>query len=300
MTRTQGRAKKLPQFIHDLIGSCPKAGDGVNLHVFRTARVLHPFRTPEEIAEILRAMTEGCGRVISEMEIWRAIERSKRFAWKPGQKNSVRPSRPRTPVNAEKRQEIINEGHKLVDLWEESPIRFEDGESHADEIVDAIFPGNPLLCCGKSNAEFATRCRDKWRGRLADLQLIVPNPMTAQTGLTQDGKESEHALSNTGGRRFLVVEFDSGTVDDHANLFIHLIGRAPMVLGVHSGGKSLHGWFFCAGQPEASWRQFMDYAESLGADPATWTRSQFVRMPDGLRDNGKRQTVFWFNPNLIK
>jgi hypothetical protein len=44
----------------------------------------------------------------------------------------------------------------------------------------------------------------------------------------------------------------------------------------------------------------MNYAVSLGADPATWTKSQFVRMPDGIRDNGKRQTVFWLNPNIIK
>jgi hypothetical protein len=148
--------------------------------------------------------------------------------------------------------------------------------------------------------EFATRRRKTWRGRMADLQVIVPNPMTQRIGLTQEGRESEHTLSNTGPRRFLVIEFDSGSIDDHAALLIHLIGRAPMVLGVHSGGKSLHGWFYCADQPEEPWRQFMNCAVSLGADPATWTRSQFVRMPDGIRENGKRQGVYWFNPNLIK
>jgi hypothetical protein len=44
----------------------------------------------------------------------------------------------------------------------------------------------------------------------------------------------------------------------------------------------------------------MDYAASIGADHATWTRSQFVRMPDGTRDNGNRQTVHFFNPEAIK
>ncbi len=39
----------------------------------------------------------------------------------------------------------------------------------------------------------------------------------------------------------------------------------------------------------------MRYAVSLGADPATWTRSQFVRLPGGVRDNGKRQPVLFFN-----
>jgi len=29
---------------------------------------------------------------------------------------------------------------------------------------------------------------------------------------------------------------------------------------------------------------------------ATCTRSQFVRIPDGLRENGTRQCVFYFHP----
>jgi hypothetical protein len=41
--------------------------------------------------------------------------------------------------------------------------------------------------------------------------------------------------------------------------------------------------------------KFFRYAVSLGADRATWTRCQFVRMPDGARDNGSRQTVFYLN-----
>ena len=40
----------------------------------------------------------------------------------------------------------------------------------------------------------------------------------------------------------------------------------------------------------------MDYAVSLGADHATWLRSQFVRLPDGLRQNGKRQITYDLDP----
>jgi hypothetical protein len=76
---------------------------------------------------------------------------------------------------------------------------------------------------------------------------------------------------------------------------LHLGRFAPPVCAVHSGGKSLHGWFFVYEQPEEKVRRFFRYAVSLGADPATWTRSQFVRMPDGTRDNGKRQTVFFLS-----
>ena len=59
--------------------------------------------------------------------------------------------------------------------------------------------------------------------------------MTARSGLTQDGKQSAHALSITGPRRFLVVEFDQGDVDDHAALLWHLALRAPLAMVVHSG-----------------------------------------------------------------
>jgi hypothetical protein len=72
-----------------------------------------------------------------------------------------------------------------------------------------------------------------------------------------------------------------------------------MVVAVHSGGKSIHGWFSCSGKPEERLRRFMRYTVRLGADPATWTRSQFVRMPDGKRDNGKPQRIFFFNPETI-
>jgi hypothetical protein len=212
----------------------------------------------------------------------------------------VRPTPPWPSVNQEQRQAVLKEGYKLVDLWEESPIRFEDNDSHTEYLIDALFSGDPLLCCGKSSMEFATRPREQWRGRLAQLQLIVPSPMTGKTGLTQDGKESEHTLSNTGDRRFLVVEFDAGEIDEHAALLHKLDETAPLAIAVHSGGKSLHGWFFCAGQTEERLRHFMRYAASLGADPATWTRSQFVRMPDGTRENGARQTVFWFAQEVIK
>jgi hypothetical protein len=44
----------------------------------------------------------------------------------------------------------------------------------------------------------------------------------------------------------------------------------------------------------------MNYAVSLGADSATWTRSQFVRMPDGMREGGARQMVYFFNPEVLK
>jgi hypothetical protein len=82
--------------------------------------------------------------------------------------------------------------------------------------------------------------------------------------------------------------------------FIALAERAPLVIAIHSGSKSIHGWFRAAGQTEERLWRFMGDAVSLGADCATWTRSQFVRIPDGTRDNAKHQTVYFFNPEVLK
>ena len=289
----------LPQFVRDLLASPPRRGQGLNLWFYRVARVLHPYRDSAEIIELLKAATAG--ELVKHGEIERAVERSKATAWKPSQSaQRVTQASAWPNVNEEQREAVIASGLGLVDLWEISPTRFGDNASHTEEIIDALFLGNSLLCAGRSNCAFATRSRGEWRGELAALQLIVPNPMTARIGRTQDGIESAHALSITGPRRFLVIEQDGGTIDQQAAVMLHLAKRAPLAVAVHSGSKSIHGWFYCAGRLEEKLRDFMQYAVSLGADRAMWTRSQFVRMPDGIRDNGKRQTVYFFNRRVVK
>lgn len=287
----------LPNFVRDLLSSPPVRGGGLNTWLFRVARLLHAFRNAVEIEHLLTAATYG--QPVKRGEIQRAIERSAPVAWRPGQPILVRQSS-WPAVDAGKREAITRTGLGLVDLWEASPIRFGNDCSNAEEVIDALFPGNPLLCVGRSKFSFATRPREEWRGQLANMSLIVPSPMTAVVGLTQDGRESEHSLDNTGPRCFLVIEQDTGTTDEQAAVLLHLAEKAPLVVAVHSGGKSIHGWFMALGQQEEFLRRFMRYAVSLGADPATWTRSQFVRLPDGSRENGERQTVYFFNPACVE
>ena len=245
---------------------------------------------------LLEGRVANCGRTVTRKEITDAVQASLPCAWQPtGNAVTVR-STPKWPaVNQQQRETIIAAGGGLADLWELSPVRLNDNDPRTELIIDHLFPGNPLLCCGRSNSDFDTRPREQWRGELDKMQLLVPSPMTALTGLTKDGKESAHTLSNTGSRRFLVVEFDTGSNDEHAAILIHLAKFAPMICAVYSGGKSLHGWFYVFNQPESKVLKFFRYAVSLGGDPATWTRSQFVRMPDGTRDNGNRQTVFFLH-----
>ncbi len=221
-------------------------------------------------------------------------------------------------ANFELIEAVAEAGNGLVDLWSASPMRLDSNTPRTAEIIDVLFPGNPLLCCGWNHYRFDTRIRTHWY-KLSDLQFIVPNPMTAPRGPTQQQKLSAHALSNTGARRFLIVEFDfdastseearllaglrtagRDVYDLCAALLLHLAEKAPLALAVYSGGKSLHGWFYCDGVAEERVSCFFRYAVSLGADRANWNPSQFARMPDGLRDNRKRQTVYFFNPAVVK
>ena len=286
----------LPQFLQDLLAAPPNAGEGVHAWLFRVARQLHAHLPAIEIVALLEKLVANCGRVVPRSEIEKAVANSLTCAWQPSGKSAPVNHAPKwPPVNQDKRAQITRDCGGLADLWDLSKPRIGDNDRHTEQIIDQLFPGNPLLCCGKSNSIFDTRTRENWRGEMSALSLIVPSPMTSVTGNTKDGRPSKHTLDNTGSRRFLICEFDSGTADEHAALLLHLGCFAPLVCAVHSGNKSLHGWFYVNGQPDEKIESFFRYAVSLGADRATWSRCQFVRMPDGTRDNGNRQTVFYLN-----
>lgn len=307
---------RFPQFLKEMIENRPEHGDGVHQWLFRTARQLHAHMDEDTMFQLLSLRAEGCGRDVPDQEVRDAIANSVTCAWRPGQggaadhstKKTICGPMPKTKVaprwpdvDIDKRQATIDaESFTLAALSEQSPIRLEENGPNADDLIDGLFPANCLLCIGKSSRRFATRQRETWRGRLQECALIVPSPMSARTGKRKkDGLPSEHTLDNTGPRRFLVTEFDHGSCDEQASLLCHLSYFAPLVLVVHSGGKSLHGWFHVEGQDDKDTRAFFRYAVGLGADPATWTPSQFVRLPWGRRDNGAVQRPYFFNPHAV-
>lgn len=307
--------------IDRLLQSCPIAGDGVNHWIFTAALKLHRLKIePIEIEDLLTQATWDCGRGIKPDEIERAVRNSH------PDKLKDRPWRRKWPLRNYDQIEAIGLTRLgVTDLQKQSPVQFQPEDNRAEEIIDALFPGDPLICAGLQSEKFIlTRPRSEWRGFMSRQQFIVPSPMAKRKGLTQDGKLSFRTLDNVGPRRFLVVEFDfvatsdAGfstpmapvlerlredgvtTLDLCAAIHAELAKVRPLALVVHSAGKSLHGWYPCAGDSEEeTMHRFMRYAVSLGADPATWNRVQWVRMPDGIRDNGERQRVLYFNPAVL-
>ncbi len=299
-----------------LFDPCPVEGNGVHNWLFKTALRLQGQIAEEEIIKLL---TENLSCARPEREIREAVLNSGKYArgemGAPSQKPW--PTVDYTMVH----EIVVNSPIRLNDLSSISPMDLSTEGPRTEEILDVLFPDNPLLCFGRRPNACWTYPREFWRGRESDFQYIVPNAMSKETGLTTDGKESRRCLDNTGPRAFAVIEFDITedeawapyvldwkdrgitSIDANVALIIELatkdLPRLLLALAVHSGGKSVHAWFPCPGLTDEQVRPFMARAVRLGADKATWTRCQFVRMPDGMRDNGNRQRVHYFAPNVL-
>jgi hypothetical protein len=149
------RRDQFPAFLQKMLESPPHAGEGVHDWLFRVARQLHAHIPALEIVSLLENRIANCGRFVPRSEIVSAVQNSLPCAWQPGNQAQPIHAAPKWPsVNQEQREAIIHDGGGLVDLWENSPVRFDDNTAHTEALIDALFPGDPLLYCGLSNSDF--------------------------------------------------------------------------------------------------------------------------------------------------
>lgn len=292
----------------ELIDPPPREGSGLHKWAFYAANAAAGYgASPRDAAEfVLAGMLQG-GRApgLAERETRHAI--GKAFGFTPAAPSIASPPLP--SFEADLMQSTAEEGLALYDLWEASPVRFD--EPRPGEIFATLFPDpGGLVCIAKAHPRDArTLPRAEALPMVQTSAFCCQSYLTAPTGLTQEGKPSPRTLQNIGPRRFAVVEFDPSPdwprlpcepVDAMAAWLwkLHELTRR-LACAVHSGGKSLHGWFYVGDWPGAEIDRLFLAAAKFGADPATRSPIQLVRIPDGLRDNGNRQTCYFFNPHLI-
>lgn len=313
----------IPDWLAARLKSPPMTGAGVHGWLFSVARHLHTHMGIDELTATLTAAVAGCGRRVSAREIRDAVVNSFDVRWQwgeagagtgvlhvpqtspvagsPGTGSSSMP-----PHDIARRPGCIAAGRRkgvrdVADLWTRSELIL-DGSLKAGDYLDMLFPSDCMLCVALAHpADAVTRHRSKMSGTEGRNAFVVPSPMTSAQGKRQDGQPSRRCLDNTGPRRWLVVEFDCGTADEQASLHWSLdmesrgVGHWPrlnMVVG--SGGKSLHGWYGPIDSEDDAHGFFCFARWQYGADPATWNRCQLVRMPEGTRDNGRLQPVYYF------
>lgn len=272
-----------------LLESQPRKGEG-HRWFYRVAIHFRHYHHADQCFAMLRACADQYDdRRVPDEEIWKAVNKAYAATIEEA-----------TDVCAWDWPSPSPEAIERV-LASTPPLPLESLPIDAGKALPALYQYDELVCIGMSQSDGGTAtlqevmAREPWT-----FQYVVPSPMTAREGRTQTGRPSFRCNSNTGKRRYLVVESDNSTREQQARILQHLSqlpAGPPLIIVVDSAGKSLHGWFNVAGWPDPLARAFFSYAVWLGSDPHTWTRCQWVRMPGGTRytslDAPKIQPIVW-------
>jgi hypothetical protein len=257
----------------DMLDRQPGKGRG-HPWLFRVALHLRHYHTEDACFRLLRSCAdEWRDRTVPDAEIWKAVRKAYSATAEEALAVSAVPWPEPSP------EAIARVLSTTTPLFGLEPVE----DLSAPRLLPALFDWDELVCAGYAQWQGATATLQEIQPNAGAFQFVVPSPMTARTGVSQEGEPAFRCLANTGPRRFLVIEGDSATKEEQARILSHLAGLLPLVLVVDSGGKSLHGWYWAAGRPEPDLRLFMEYAVHLGADPHTFVRCQWVRMPGGTR-----------------
>lgn len=286
-----------------------------------------PDKNPGLALKWLKEAAEKCDRVPDDAELKRLL------SWASakigaGDCASDDYSHEKVEIDVDYIYELIVARPTRAEYRELSPVRLYDAKERCTAAVLDAWAAyarahDPWVCHGADD-DFLTLRLSDMRMRARCFAQIVPSPMREQCGRTIDGRLSMHSLEGTGPRLFLVTEFDFAPVnkkrqptiwapliracaergytvlDMNAALCAHLRALGPLWMTVYSGGKSFQSWFACRSADEQKLEDwFRKEARPIGACPSTWCRSQFVRMPDGSRDDGARQTIEYCNPEIL-
>jgi hypothetical protein len=254
---------------------------------------------PEECLQHLKACVDGFNyyREVPDREVTEAVRCAYKCVLEGPSEDSVRlPKYDREAAN-----EIYQKWQTTIEDLREASI--ETPPTHPLEALQGLFQPDELICiAGHLEKPSIVAYNNLQLGVACCRQFMVPNPMKRKVGLTKDGKPSKRCTDNTGPRKQIVCDFDLPRPAMQPSLVAYLAdysGLDPEWV-LHSGNKSLQAAWNCRSWSLEDILTFEKEAVRVGADSAIMgdgRRCQFVRMPAGYRDNGKRQVIHFWNPN---
>lgn len=270
-----------------------RPGEGLHVDIFRAAiLLLEQGYSEDTVFQVLRRSADKVDdRKVPDREIHGAIRSA---ISRMNGDTILTPKWP--PFSAALRAEIVAKGGFTLKQIMDSADSLPQDPVH---YLQRLYSENEYVCIGRTNEKFSTVGRDEWINflRAYPCEYINPSPMIAEKGITKDGRESAHALSNTGPKVYQVIEFDFGGIEEHAAIHMHLATKAKLIMMVYSGGKSLHGWYNVRSLSTAEQLSFFRSAVEIGADPKMYSAAQFSRLPAGQNaKTGKPQLVVAFEP----
>jgi len=335
ITRRPDCLDRVPEGLEGFLENCPKSPNGVHRWLAKAVWRMHDRLTDEEQTRILYWATRNCGRRMQPGEIENTISNINRK--RDGRLNG-RFFKPLSHPVPEEINKIVFEGPRdLRSLTKiDASLSAHQWLLRLFPVDSLLCLAQEVVHCNPSDLQpyisrhWCTKRLQNWVSGHAALcdssSLLVPVPASFIWHYAQDGHRSTrcNAMFPT-PRLYLVIEFDFSvksrdgkeetrwaalirgweqkgisTRQACSALIRHLSLYAPLVLIVWSAGKSLHTWFNVSTASEKEQHAFMDYSCAVGADPATWTKCQLVRLPMGIRgDNKVRQTVEYFDPSNL-
>jgi len=168
----------------------------------------------------------------------------------------------------------------LRDLIDASPdpITFER-TPRSEYFIGGLFNASDLLrvCTTSQTVPRTDALRDLWRVLKQYPQMLLsPLPSRQKDALPEQ-------------RKYLVVRFHQGSLDDHARRIWHLAKTQalPLVMVTFDAARSLEAWFRAESKDKL--REWFAAACLIGAEHQTWNMNAVVRTPDALRLSNTRE-----------
>jgi hypothetical protein len=313
---------ELPRFLQELLGSCPEAWGGVHPWLFRVARYLHRYHTPEGIQDILETRVANCGRTLEPHEIPDAINNSASCAW--GMNGTL----PTTTARERRAQWIAAPTASKVPSFKPELAERIAGCVPVEVTPEWLKTHSPVSveCSTQAFLQTIFREREKYLvftdyrsqghiypGNRLSLERVTQinftdgvwflcNPVDGQKHLNpRRGKDSQRSEESITSFRHAVLESDHEPREQWRPIWLRILAglELPILAITDSGNRSDHALVLVPASTKQEWNAYKHRVlrplVELGADDGALSAVRLTRLP-GCWRNDRRQELLYFNP----
>ena len=310
--------KSYPRFLQELLESCPAAGSGVHLWLFRVARYLHHYHEPEAIADILQKCVVDCGRDLEQHEIPDAVNNSMACAWHPeGKKMSER----RAEWNAKPTMRVCRipdfdpnltkrtAARVPVDItpdWlkAQSPVPV---SCSTEQFLQTFFQPNEKALVFNVYKSQGRLWPELPIGRFSQIHWVdgcwfLCNPVDGLDHFNPRlAKKSRRSQESVTTWRYAVLECDHEPKAKWLPIWLKILVQLPLpvVSLTDSAGKSVHALVRVSCDSKAAWDAFKTERllplVKIGACPGSLSAVRLTRLPNTYRGD-RLQELLYLNP----
>jgi hypothetical protein len=296
----------------------PRAGQGVHPWLFKVARYLHPYHTPDEICAILQERTANCGRELEPHEIPDAVKNSGACKWEPSGKSASQkraewiasPTIRRVPeFNPELAIRTASRvPAEITPAWlkahSPAPVSSSTGqflqsffEPHEKALVFSRYKSQGRLWPSEISIE--RFCRQHW----VDGAWFLRNPINGRYHWNPRTRtNSRRSLESVTAFRYAVLECDRQPKEQWFPIWLKILVQLSLAIVsiTDSAGKSAHALVRIDADSKQAWdtvkrENLRPRLVPIGADDGALSAVRLTRLPGCFRGD-RKQELLYFNP----